>query len=105
MEGESAAEVVEYGRIFLTVNGCCYFILSVLFILRNTLQGLGQTVVPTIAGVMELIMRSVAAFWLCDIYGYLGAWASPMAWIGSLMPLSLAYYFTRRTFYHRKNLT
>ena len=106
VEGESAAEVVEYGRIFLTVNGCCYFILSVLFILRNTLQGLGQTVVPTIAGVMELIMRSVAAFWLCDIYGYLGAcWASPMAWIGSLMPLSLAYYFTRRTFYHRKNLT
>ncbi|MDO4204602.1 MAG: MATE family efflux transporter [Selenomonadaceae bacterium] len=104
VEGESAAEVVEYGRIFLTVNGCCYFILSVLFILRNTLQGLGQTVVPTIAGVMELIMRSVAAFWLCDIYGYLGAcWASPMAWVGSLLPLSIAYWYTSRTFFRQKN--
>ncbi len=106
VEGESAAEVVEYGRIFLTVNGCCYFILSLLFILRNTLQGLGQTVVPTIAGVMELIMRSVAAFWLCDIYGYLGAcWASPMAWVGSLLPLAVAYYFTRRTFFRQQNIT
>lgn len=105
VEGESAAQVVEYGRIFLTVNGCCYFILSLLFILRNTLQGLGQTVVPTIAGAMELIMRSVAAFWLCDIYGYLGAcWASPMAWLGSLLPLSIAYYYTCRTFVRQQEL-
>ena len=91
--------MVDYGHTFLMVNGVCYFILSLLFVFRYTLQGLGQSVVPTVAGIMELIMRSMAAIFLVSSFGFIGAcWANPMSWLGSLIPLSIAYYYTVKTF-------
>lgn len=96
---EEAEQVVEYGGMYLLVQGSCYWVLALLFIFRSTLQGLGQSVVPTIAGIMELIMRAGAALILCEMWGFLGAcWASPLAWIGSAVPLLIAYYWTRKSF-------
>ncbi len=95
--GPEEIQVIEYGRLYLNVNGLCYFILAMLFIFRFTLQGLGQTIVPTVAGIMELIMRAVAALFLVDWLGYLGAClANPLAWIGSCLPLAVAFFFTRK---------
>ena len=94
--GDGQEQVVAYGQTYLTVNGVCYWILALLFIFRNTLQGLGQSVVPTIAGIMELIMRAAAAIFLVDWLGYLGAClASPLAWVGSCVPLAIAFFMTR----------
>ncbi|WP_462331586.1 MATE family efflux transporter [Schwartzia sp. (in: firmicutes)] len=96
--GEGQQQVVDYGQMYLVVNGVCYFILSLLFIFRYTLQGLGQTVVPTIAGGMELIMRAIAALVLVDWWGYFGACvANPMAWVGSCAPLAAAYLYIRKS--------
>ena len=95
--GAGHEDVISYGKMYLTVNGVTYWILSLLFIFRYTLQGLGQSVVPTIAGVMELLMRAGAAIFLCGWLGFLGAClANPMAWIGSCIPLAIAYFWTRR---------
>ncbi len=97
--GEGQQQVVDYGHTFLVVNGMCYFILSLLFIFRYTLQGLGQSVVPTVAGVMELIMRTSAAIFLVNSFGFIGAcWANPMSWLGALIPLAIAYCWTVKTF-------
>jgi Na+-driven multidrug efflux pump len=97
--GEGQQEVVDMGHMYLIVNGVNYWILALLFIFRYTLQGLGQSVVPTIAGVMELLMRAGAAIFLCEIWGYFGACvANPMAWAGSCIPLAIAFFWTRRTF-------
>lgn len=97
--GDGADEVIALGHEYIMVNGSTYWILSLLFIFRFTLQGLGQSVVPTIAGVMELIMRAFAALVICDYLGYLGAClANPMAWLGSCVPLAIAYFWTRRSF-------
>lgn len=96
--GAGEAEILAYGQEYLVINGVCYWILSLLFVFRYTLQGLGQSVVPTIAGIMELVMRAAAAIVLCDWLGYVGAcMASPMAWIGSCVPLAIAYVWTRRS--------
>ncbi|SDP66645.1 MATE family efflux transporter [Selenomonas ruminantium] len=97
--GQGQDEVVAMGHEYLIVNGSTYWILSLLFIFRYTLQGLGQSVVPTIAGIMELLMRAGAAIFLCEIWGYFGACvANPMAWAGSCIPLAIAFFWTRRTF-------
>lgn len=97
--GQGQEEVVAMGHEYLIVNGSTYWILSLLFIFRYTLQGLGQSVVPTIAGIMELLMRAGAAIFLCEIWGYFGACvANPMAWAGSCVPLAIAFFWTRRTF-------
>lgn len=95
--GVEAQQVIEYGRLFLIITGISYWALALLFIFRFTLQGLGQSFVPTIAGIVELIMRIAAAIFLVDWLGYLGAClASPMAWIGGLIPLAIAFFFTAR---------
>lgn len=96
--GAGEDTVVDYGHLYLLVNGLCYFILSLLFIFRYTLQGLGQSVAPTIAGFMELLMRSLAGLFLVGQFGFIGAcWANPMAWIGSVIPLFITYLITRKS--------
>ena len=95
--GDAAPEVVELGQVYLTTTGCCYCILALLFIYRNTLQGLGKSFVPTFAGIMELVMRAGVALGLVSSLGFWGATlASPAAWIGSCVPLTIAFYYTVR---------
>ena len=95
--GDGHQQIIDYGQQFFIINGGCYWILSLLFIFRFTLQGLGQSVVPTIAGVMELIMRVITAVFLVDAFGYVGAClAAPLAWIGACVPLAISYFMTRK---------
>lgn len=95
--GEGQEQIVEYGRLFLITNGVSYWILSLLFIFRFTLQGLGKSFVPTVAGAMELIMRIAAAIFLVDYWGYFGAClANPMAWLGACIPLTIAFFITQK---------
>ena len=57
-----------------------------------------RTVIPTTAGVMELITRVLAALLLTGPLGFLGAClAAPLAWVAALIPLSWAYQRERRT--------
>ena len=95
--GAQAVQVIEYGRLFLIITGISYWALALLFIFRFTLQGLGQSFVPTIAGIVELVMRIAAALILVKYMGFLGAClAAPMAWIGGLLPLAIAFFLTAR---------
>ena len=95
--GEGQEQIIEYGQIFLVTNGVSYWLLALLFIFRSALQGLGKSFVPTVAGAMELIMRIAAAIFLVDLWGYFGAClANPMAWLGSVIPLSIAFFIIRR---------
>ena len=97
--GVGHEEVVELGAIYFITNGTMYSLLSLLFIYRYTLQGVGKTFTPTVAGIMELCMRTFAAVVLSNLYGYTGAtMANPLAWLGSLIPLMIAYYLFKNKF-------
>ncbi|MDL2210545.1 MATE family efflux transporter [Desulfovibrio sp. OttesenSCG-928-O18] len=90
--GPDQPDVMAYAQICLNINGSMYWVLSLLFIFRYTLQGLGQSVMPTVAGIMELAMRAVAALVLIHSFGFTGVClANPLAWIGSCVPLAVAY--------------
>lgn len=92
-----APEVIDLAQVYLVINGVPYFLLAVLFVVRYTLQGLGQSMVPTIAGVMELLMRILAASVLVRSFGFAGASASnPLAWLGSVVVLLAAYFYVMR---------
>lgn len=94
---EDAAGVIDLAQVYLIINSSCYFILAVLFVIRYTLQGLGKSFVPTFAGIMELVMRTVAALALVGPFGFAGASASnPLAWLGSAIPLCISYILTMR---------
>lgn len=95
----SETEVIRLSHNYLSITGCLYSILALLFIYRFTLQGLGRTLVPTIAGIMELIMRAVGGLVLADMFGFTGASCSnPLAWAGACIPLAAAYYSFMRKF-------
>ena len=99
--GEGQQQIIQYGQLFLTVNGLAYWALALLFIFRFTLQGLGQALVPTFAGAVELVMRIVAAIVLVEYWGFLGAClAAPMAWLGAAIPLAVAFYITHKKMKH-----
>lgn len=69
------------------MNGVCYSLLALLFVFRYSLQGLGYSLVPTVAGIAELVMRSICTTALTSVIGYTGTCiANPLAWIGSLTP-------------------
>lgn len=88
----SETRVFELAQTYFNINGSLNWILAILFILRYTLQGLGQSKIPTIAGMMELLMRSFAAIILTGMLGYAGAAAaSPLAWAGSVAVLLYSY--------------
>ncbi|MGN8631134.1 MATE family efflux transporter [Blautia sp. HCP3S3_G3] len=91
--GKGETEVLRLAKTYLSISGINYWILALLFIYRFTLQGLGNSLVPTIAGTMELIMRAVAALFLAQHFGFAGACtANPLAWLGACVPLCIAYY-------------
>jgi putative MATE family efflux protein len=95
--GPDEQVVVDMAAQLLTVNGCTYSLLGVLFVVRGALQGLGRTLVPTAAGVAELVMRVGAAIVLGSAFGYAGVvWGNPLAWLGSVVLLVPAYLRARR---------
>ena len=90
---EINTETISAAHTYLKVIAVFYFALAVLFVFRNTLQGIGKTYVSMIAGVSELVGRVVAALILSKLFGFFGVClASPMAWICADIPLLLIYY-------------
>ena len=87
-------ETINAAHTYLKVIAVFYFALAVLFVFRNTLQGIGKTYISMIAGVSELVGRVVAALILSKIFGFFGVClASPFAWMFADIPLLLIYYF------------
>ncbi|WAA66006.1 MATE family efflux transporter [Microbacterium oxydans] len=95
--GEGADGVVDSAHRMLIINGCGYWALGMLFVLRGALQGLGHTLVPTVTGVIELVMRVGAAIVLGAWIGFDGvALSNPLAWIGAIVLLVPAYVRAHR---------
>ena len=75
-------EVMEAAHLYILYTVPVYFFLSQIFIYRNACQGMGIGLVPMMSGFIELIMRSGAAIYLSEAFGYSGACvASPISWI------------------------
>ncbi len=55
-------EIIGYSKQYLYTIGGCYSLVSLLFVFRNTLQGLGFTYANTIAGAGELVGRLLVAY-------------------------------------------
>lgn len=90
-------EILEFAKQYIIVTCSNYWILATIFVLRNSIQGLGNSFVPTIAGVGELVMRVAGVFCLSPWIGFLGASiANPMAWLGSFIPLTVSYVHLMR---------
>ena len=81
----------------MRLNAIFYPVLGVLFILRNSLQGMGYSLMPMMAGVSELAARSLVCFGFVPTFGYMAAgMASPVAWIFADVLLITVYFVDMR---------
>ncbi|MCZ0704471.1 putative MATE family efflux protein [Natronobacillus azotifigens] len=89
--------VLELTEQFFRIQSPFYVLLALVFVLRHTLQGLGNSFAPTLAGIMELIARIFGAVILAQYFGFNGAIiANPLAWFSAIIPLSISYIYTQR---------
>lgn len=89
----SETVVIGLAQEYINMGSCFYFILSVLFLLRNSLQGLGYSAVAMFAGFFELAARAVMGFGFVKSIGYSAACiANPVAWMAADVFLIPAYF-------------
>ena len=68
-------------------------VLYILYAVRSTLQGIGDTLVPMLSGIAEFVMRTGSALLLPRVIGHSGVfWAEVLAWAGADVILFLGYY-------------
>ena len=85
-------------RYFLAIAQC-YSLVAVLFVMRNTLQGLGFTYANSIAGIGEFFGRLSIAFVLTPALGFDAVcYAGPAAWLLADIPLVIIYLMKKRKF-------
>lgn len=89
---EGGEEVYAYSQLYLTTIAIFYPALCVLYILRNSLQGMGESFIPMMGGVAEFIARLVVCMIFPSVFGYFGVClASPAAWLAADLPLIWKY--------------
>jgi len=67
--------------------------LYLLYVYRSALQGMGNTVLPMISGILEFIMRTGMVLGLTRVIGSDGIFfAEISAWIGAAILLGISYY-------------
>lgn len=88
------ADTIRYGNMYLYCDLSLYFILGILFIFRNSLQGIEKTIYPFLAGIGELVGRTLICLTLPNLINgsnitieasnmsLLGlTFADPLAWL------------------------
>ncbi|MGB8454609.1 MAG: MATE family efflux transporter [Anaerocolumna sp.] len=90
---DNSGMVIEKAKIYFYAVAGFYPALGLIFVYRNSLQGLGYGLLTMLGGIFELFARVLVIIVLTKPFGFLGiCFANPVAWISALIPLIPAYY-------------
>lgn len=85
--------VIALAQQYINAGSYFYLILSVLFLLRNAIQGLGYSVTAMMTGVFELVARGIGGFAFVGQFGYDAVClVNPFAWLIADMFLFPAFF-------------
>lgn len=94
---ENVAEVTGYAVQYFGIVKWFFVPMALIFIFRNSLQGLGDGLFPMLGGVFELIARGVGVMLLVKPLGFTGiALTDPCAWLAALLPIVPVYVLRMR---------
>lgn len=95
--GEGNAALIELSQQYMIANVACYPLLTLVNVVRFSIQGMGFSGFAIIAGVLEMIARSLAGVVLVPAMGFLGvSLGAPLAWVFADAFLIPAYFRCRR---------
>ena len=81
-------DVIYWGSTYLKVDMSFIVICGVIVILRNSMQGFGDRVIPVFSSCIELAGKIIFAFVFAPMFAYWGIiWAEPVVWIAMVIPL------------------
>lgn len=96
---EQNQQIMFAAKRYILATAQCYSMVAALFVLRNTLQGLGFTYSNMIAGAGEFFGRLSIAFIFTPIIGFNAVcYAAPAAWLLADIPLAIIYFRKKRKF-------
>lgn len=99
------AEVLSIAYRYLSVMSYFLVVLYALCVYRSALQGLGDTVLPMVSGIVEFVMRVCAVMLLPAVIGQNGVfYAEILAWIGAAVLLVTSYYRKMHQLTHGKQI-
>ncbi|MCH5340813.1 MAG: MATE family efflux transporter [Acetatifactor sp.] len=94
---EEFDQTMQVAYFYLSIMSICLPILYVLHVVRSTIQGMGNTMLPMLSGVMEFTMRTLTALLLPLALGEIGIFfAEIAAWAGADVVLVVSYFVVAR---------
>lgn len=89
---EAEPQMLANARMFLIVNSSFYIPLALVNIVRYLIQGMGFSTFAILAGVFEMVARTLVGLVIVPRFGFIGAcFANPLAWIAADIFLIPAY--------------
>ena len=92
--GSNDEELIYQASLYLKISSAFYPALSILVILRNALQGLGQKMMPLVSSIIEMLGKILFVIFIIPSAGYLGViFVEPILWV--VMAAQLYYAFRK----------
>lgn len=81
-------EIISTAVLYLKINSIFYFLPAVICIMRNSMQGFGDTRTPLVSSFIELAGKVAIAYLLVPVAEYMGIIVSePIVWTLMVIPL------------------
>lgn len=81
-------EIIDNAVLYLKVNASFYFLPAIICILRNSMQGFGDSRTPLVSSFIELVGKVLIAYLLVPALQYMGVVLSePIVWALMVIPL------------------
>ena len=102
--GTTSRDVLDNAVLSLRIQFALYPTLGILFCYRNTMQALGEKIIPVLSSCIELAMKLFAAAWLIPKMGFLGVCITePVTWVLMVLFLATSYHFLKRKWSAKEN--
>ncbi len=102
LNGEDAARLAGMAQQYLLINVIAYPLLTLVNVVRCSIQGMGFSLFSICSGIMEMIARTLAGVVLIPMFGYAGACVGgPLAWLFADIFLIPAFFMCKKTLLRR----
>lgn len=89
----SEPEIIDNAVRYLKVNASFYFLPAIICILRNSMQGFGDSRTPLVSSFIELTGKVLIAYLLVPNLKYMGVILSePIVWVLMVIPLTISMF-------------
>ena len=91
--GSKEPEVISNATLYLRINSVFYLLPAIICILRNSMQGFGDTKTPLVSSLIELVGKVLIAFLFIPYLRYMGVIISePIVWALMIIPLIISIF-------------